>query len=153
LASAARPGRHAWTGAALGALVLALVFAIPATWAREPGPRPRTTAQLVDELCELLDQAGTSGPYLPVGHSMGGIMVRALARRCPDAVAGMVLSVHAVQLEQPEVVVNAIRDVLAAISPTPAGRRGSARPVDLRTDMPRGHNHRRAQGPTRSTYA
>lgn len=39
----------------------------------------------------LLDAAGETGPYLVVGHSLGGPLVRLFAAQRPDEVVGMVL--------------------------------------------------------------
>jgi pimeloyl-ACP methyl ester carboxylesterase len=42
-------------------------------------------------LHKLLQMAGVPGPYVLVGHSMGGLLVRVFANLYPDEVAGMVL--------------------------------------------------------------
>ena len=42
----------------------------------DPGPMPRTTAQSVNELHTLLQNAGEKPPYVLVGHSVGGTNVR-----------------------------------------------------------------------------
>ncbi len=57
----------------------------------EPGPQPRGGAQVVSELHDLLQAAGEQGPYLLVGHSLGGIHVRLFAARFPQETAGMIL--------------------------------------------------------------
>jgi pimeloyl-ACP methyl ester carboxylesterase len=57
----------------------------------EPGPRPRTSQRLADELHTLLGSAGIEGPYVLVGHSYGGEIVRMFASRYPEEVAGLVL--------------------------------------------------------------
>lgn len=57
----------------------------------EYGPPPRTTEILVTELNTLLERAGEPGPYLLAGHSFGGYVVQAFARRWPDQVTGVVL--------------------------------------------------------------
>jgi pimeloyl-ACP methyl ester carboxylesterase len=57
----------------------------------ESGPTPRDAQQIASELHTLLAQAGTDGPYLLVGHSIGGLYMRAFASQFPDQVAGMVL--------------------------------------------------------------
>jgi pimeloyl-ACP methyl ester carboxylesterase len=57
----------------------------------DPGPLPRTSATLVDELHLLLSRAHVSPPYVLVGHSFGGLNVRLFASRHPDEVAGLVL--------------------------------------------------------------
>ncbi len=57
----------------------------------EPGAQPRTSQQFVEELHALLDNAGIEGPYVLVGHSLGGNNVQIYASRYPDEVAGMVL--------------------------------------------------------------
>lgn len=56
-----------------------------------PGPEPRTSAQIATELRALLDAAGERGPYVMVGHSLGGFNVRIFAARYPDDVSGVVL--------------------------------------------------------------
>ena len=54
------------------------------------GPRPRTQRQIVWELHELLSRAGERAPYVLVGHSLGGTLVRQLAFTYRDEVAGIV---------------------------------------------------------------
>lgn len=46
---------------------------------------------IVNNLHTLLENAGESPPYILVGHSAGGIYVRAYAHQYPDEVVGMVL--------------------------------------------------------------
>jgi pimeloyl-ACP methyl ester carboxylesterase len=55
------------------------------------GPRPRTMHQLVYELHTLLEKAGERPPYVLVGHSYGGALVRLYQLRYPTDVAGVVL--------------------------------------------------------------
>ncbi len=57
----------------------------------DPGPKPRTFAQLNLELHDALAKVGEHGPFVLVGHSFGGPVVRNFARVYPAAVAGMVL--------------------------------------------------------------
>lgn len=56
-----------------------------------PASQPRTVANVIAELTSLLKNAGLQGPYLLVGHSFGGLLVRAFAHQHPNDVAGMVL--------------------------------------------------------------
>src|SRR5438876_2741226 len=57
----------------------------------DTGRGPRTSQQIVKELHLLLVHAQISGPYLLVGHSVGGLNMRLYAYRYPQEVAGMVL--------------------------------------------------------------
>lgn len=54
-------------------------------------PEPRTLLQSSLELDQLINAAGLRPPFILVGHSYGGLLVRAFAARHPDWVAGMVL--------------------------------------------------------------
>lgn len=56
------------------------------------GPRPRTGKRIIDDLDRVLAQTGIPGPYVLVGHSFGGLLVRAFAARHPDAAAALVLA-------------------------------------------------------------
>ena len=57
----------------------------------ELGPHPRTFHQIVYELHALLDKAGERPPYVLVGHSYGGWLVRLYQTTYPSEVTGMVL--------------------------------------------------------------
>ncbi|MBK8250896.1 MAG: alpha/beta fold hydrolase [Gemmatimonadetes bacterium] len=59
-------------------------------WSDPPRRDPMPSA-MVDDLRTLLTAAGERGPYVLVGHSLGGPLVRHYARRFPREVAGMVL--------------------------------------------------------------
>jgi pimeloyl-ACP methyl ester carboxylesterase len=54
-------------------------------------PQPRTGADVVEELHDLLQAAQAPGPYVLVGHSVGGLYSRLYAMTYPDDVVGMVL--------------------------------------------------------------
>src|SRR5436305_5577265 len=54
----------------------------------DPGPMPRTYLQLNLELHDALSKLGERGPYILVGHSFGGAVVRAYAAAYPREVAG-----------------------------------------------------------------
>jgi len=53
--------------------------------------KPRTAENIVEELHTLLTNAGIAGPYVLVGHSIGGAYVRLYAHKYPESVVGMVL--------------------------------------------------------------
>ena len=55
-----------------------------------PVPMPRTAADAVSDLHKLVTAAHLPGPYVLVGHSTGGLIVRLFAATYPHAVAGMV---------------------------------------------------------------
>lgn len=56
-----------------------------------PGPKPRTFAQLNLELHDALAKLGEHGPFVLVGHSFGGPVMRNFAAIYPRETAGMVL--------------------------------------------------------------
>lgn len=57
----------------------------------DPVPQPRTIADAADDLHRLLQAANVPPPYVLVGHSMGGMIVRLFASLHPEQVVGMVL--------------------------------------------------------------
>lgn len=91
--------------AALGASSLSWTFVQPAVaafaraWAydragfgrSEGGVMPRTAGRIADELRTLLERAAEHPPFLLVGHSFGGLVVRIFASRYPELTAGVVL--------------------------------------------------------------
>jgi len=52
---------------------------------------PRTPQRIIEELHQLLTNAGIEPPYVLVGHSFGGLHVRLFAETYPDEVVGIVL--------------------------------------------------------------
>jgi pimeloyl-ACP methyl ester carboxylesterase len=57
----------------------------------DPGPRPQIISDVVDDLHAALNAGHIPGPYVLVGHSLGGIEARLYAQRWPKDVVGMVL--------------------------------------------------------------
>ena len=57
----------------------------------ESAPTPRTCQNMVDDLSALLDGTQIDPPYILVGHSFGGLLVRLFASQHPGDVIGRVL--------------------------------------------------------------
>ncbi|MGY1814968.1 alpha/beta fold hydrolase [Blastococcus sp. SYSU D00820] len=57
----------------------------------EDAPQPQDGHQAAADLHTLLERAGEEGPYVLVGHSIGGDYAMTYAARYPGQVAGMVL--------------------------------------------------------------
>jgi len=57
----------------------------------DAGPLPRTAGRCADELRVLLERGGVPPPYVLVGHSYGGLVMRIFAARHREDVAGLVL--------------------------------------------------------------
>jgi len=57
----------------------------------ESDPEPQSLARTVRNLHTLLENANISGPYVLVGHSIGGVYMRQFAADYPDDVVGVVL--------------------------------------------------------------
>jgi len=57
----------------------------------ESDPQPQSLARTVRNLHTLLVNANIEGPYVMVGHSLGGVYVRQFAADYPDEVAGVML--------------------------------------------------------------
>ena len=56
-----------------------------------PSPYPRSATTMVEELHTLMTNAKIDGPYVFVGHSLGGMLVRMFAHKYPNDISGMVL--------------------------------------------------------------
>ena len=57
----------------------------------DPVAQPTTAEDAVSDLHALLSAAGVARPYVLVGHSYGGLVVRLFASTYPDDVSGLVL--------------------------------------------------------------
>ena len=57
----------------------------------ERGPLPRTAGTIADELDALLRRLDEPPPYVLVGHSFGGLVMRIYAARHPDRTAALIL--------------------------------------------------------------
>lgn len=60
----------------------------------DPGPKDSCSLR-VNEVYTALKREGIRGPYVLVGHSLGGLVARLYAGRYPDEVAGIVFVDHA----------------------------------------------------------
>ena len=57
----------------------------------ESSPEPRTAREFAKELHTLLEKANVPGPYILVGHSLGGYTILVYAHDYPAEVSGLVL--------------------------------------------------------------
>lgn len=74
-----------------GELTTSVIYDRAGTGDGAPATLPRTSTEATDELRTLLRDAGVPGPYLLVGHSLGGLYARHYAIRFPAEVAGLLL--------------------------------------------------------------
>ncbi len=82
----------------------------------DPSPYPRRAGTQVAELHALLQKAGIPPPYILVGHSIGGVLVRVFAHLYPAETAGLVLvdPGHEEEKTRQEIDVQASMDATAA---------------------------------------
>jgi pimeloyl-ACP methyl ester carboxylesterase len=64
---------------------------VPLAGRSDQTPMPRTALAVVAELHGLLEAAAVPGPYVLVGHSLGGLFNLLYARTYPDQVTGLVM--------------------------------------------------------------
>ncbi len=57
----------------------------------DPAPKPQIISEVVEDLHKALQAGSIAGPYVLVGHSLGGVEARVYAQRWAAQVAGMVL--------------------------------------------------------------
>lgn len=80
-----------WVQPEVATFAQVVAYDRPGTGWSEAPPQPLDAEGSVRALHQALEQRGVAGPYVLVGHSMGGLMLRVFAQTYPDEVAGMVL--------------------------------------------------------------
>ena len=92
-----------WAAVARGVASFARVFSYDRAGrgASDSAPGPRTARAMVDDLHGLLGAASIPGPYVLVGHSLGGLLMRVYAQRYRSEIVGLVLvnSMHEDQFD------------------------------------------------------
>jgi len=81
----------AWIQPAVSLTAPAISYDRAGLGGSDPRRGPRTAGEMMDDLDALLAAIGAEGPYVLVGHSFGGLLVRTFAARHPAQVAGVVL--------------------------------------------------------------
>ncbi|MFO7960306.1 MAG: alpha/beta fold hydrolase [Nitriliruptoraceae bacterium] len=100
--------------------------------------RRLSATSVADDLHDALQRRGLAGPYVLVGHSLGGGYVRVFAARYPDEVAGLVLldPVHEDQLaRQPTEATEQLEQAQQQLAVAPLlARLGAFRLLDVQRD-------------------
>ena len=99
----------------------------------DPAPAPRSLADRVADLHALLRNARVKGPYILLGHSMGGLLVRAYAKTYPREVAGVGL------MESSEEIYNGRPDNTRAVAATARPVGGAIQAAEAGVDIPALH--------------
>ena len=92
-------------------------------------PQPTSAADAAEDLAELLMLSDEPGPFVLVGHSYGGPIIRVYASSHPDEVAGLVL-VDGLSENLVDGLTPAQQAVFEALNTPPVG--GDAEVLDLR---------------------
>jgi pimeloyl-ACP methyl ester carboxylesterase len=105
----------------------------------DPDDHPLDATSVADDLHDALQRRGLDGPYVLVGHSLGGGYVRVFAARYPDEVAGLVLldPVHEDQLaRQPAAATEQLEQAQQQLAVAPLlARLGVFRLLDVQGDI------------------
>ena len=75
----------------LASVTTAVIYDRAGYGSSQTGPLPRDSSTEATELRTLLGKLGVAGPYILVGHSLGGLNVEVFAAMYHEDVAGMVL--------------------------------------------------------------
>src|SRR5918996_1448838 len=101
----------------------------------DAGPFPRTAGRIADELYELLKRGSVPAPFVLVGHSFGGLVMRLFTARHREDVAALILIEPAIPEEwvdpSPDLRAHMARGVRLCGYGTVAARVGIARAVSL----------------------
>jgi pimeloyl-ACP methyl ester carboxylesterase len=91
--SGAGSDSSAWPGVReeVGKTTLSCTYDRAGLGLSDPGPLPRDTTAVANDIEAMLTAAGIPGPYILVGHSLGSYHVRQFANTRFDKMAGMVL--------------------------------------------------------------
>lgn len=103
----------------------------------EESSAPRTFARMAEDLHRLLAAAGIPGPYVLVGHSLGGGIVRTYAATYTNEVAGLVLVdpfTTAIWKKDPERVARERAAMQAAMRSAPVGVRREFEATDAASE-------------------
>lgn len=84
-------GSWAFVAAELAKTTSVLVYDRAGYGRSEMGPLPRNARAEAADLKALLRKAAIHGPYVLVGHSLGGLNLQVFAHEYPEGVAGLVL--------------------------------------------------------------
>lgn len=85
---------HPWQGIAgkVAAVTRVCLYDRAGRGGSDPNPKPVvTSADSAADMARALEVAGVQGPFLLVGHSIGGLHAQVFAARYPSKVAGLVL--------------------------------------------------------------
>jgi pimeloyl-ACP methyl ester carboxylesterase len=94
-------GAFVWLERAIAKFTRVCVYDRAGLGKSDTADGPYSFLESVQQLHTLLEKAGVKGPYILVGHSIGGILIREFTRRYPDEVAGLIFldSSHPRQME------------------------------------------------------
>jgi pimeloyl-ACP methyl ester carboxylesterase len=81
----------AWVQPEIAPFTQVVAYDRPGLGRSDAPPTPLNATSLVEDLRAALHAVGADGPYVLVGHSMGGLVMRTFAKLHPDEVAGVVL--------------------------------------------------------------
>lgn len=79
-----------WVQRGLGPRTPSAAYDRPGIGWSDAAARPQGPDEAADVLAETLHALGLDPPYVLVGHSIGGLLIRTFARRHPEATGGLV---------------------------------------------------------------
>ena len=104
----------------------------------EPSPYSRTAGNIAEELHTGLKNAGISAPYILLGHSYGGLIVKAFTNKYPDEVSAIILADAATEYQfelLPEMVLVILEGGMQRFRQTgPLARMGKLMPAHIPVD-------------------
>jgi pimeloyl-ACP methyl ester carboxylesterase len=137
--SGASAATMAWLHRALAIHTTAVAYDRAGYGFSDPTEGPLDARSVAADLHEALHRHGLAGPYLLVGHSLGGGYVRVFAAEYPDEVVGLVLldPVHEEQMErQPVETKRALEQAQRQLALAPLlARLGTFRLLDVQREL------------------